>query len=94
MPANERPRKDPTEREFLEYIDEFNVKTNKFAENYTMGHIIDMLQIRYEELQIHWACSAQNPALLPEKLRGSGGREKFRQRAEADHGSKSRDNSR
>lgn len=28
-----------------------------------------MLSIRAEELQISWACSAQNPELLPESVK-------------------------
>jgi len=38
-----------------------------------MGEITDMLLIRMEELQIGWACSAQNPSLLPESLKRARG---------------------
>lgn len=54
-----------------------------------MGQIIDMLQIRYEELQIGWACSAQNPDLLPDSIRHSpskNSKQKFKERAERDFG--------
>jgi hypothetical protein len=50
-----------------------------------MGQIIDILQIRYEEMQISWACSAQNPDLLPDsikKAKKGNGRERLKERAE------------
>lgn len=43
-----------------------------------------MLEQRMEELQISWACSAQNPALLPQKMKSGSGKESFKQRAERD----------
>lgn len=54
-----------------------------------MGNIIDMLQVRYEELQIGWACSAQNPDLLPDSIKKAGrksAKEKLRARAEKHFG--------
>ncbi len=32
-----------------------------------------MIQAREEEIQIGWACSAQNPDLLPEKYKKKSG---------------------
>lgn len=47
----------------LEYIG----KTGINPDPYTLGELLHMLRSREEELQIAWACSAQNPDLLPEK---------------------------
>ena len=69
-----------TEREFLDIIMEFEAKIGP-ADRYTIGQIMDMLAIRYEELQISWACSAQNPELLPKSMKRSSGKAALQQHA-------------
>ena len=69
QPRRTRQRSQPTERDFLNYIMEFVAKIGFYPNQFTMGEVIDMLQIRMEEQQIGWACSAQNPDLLPESVR-------------------------
>lgn len=48
-----------------------------------MGEVIQMLKKLDEIEQIGWACSAQNPDLLPEDLRHAkgGGKQRFREKA-------------
>ncbi len=59
----------PTEQEFLDIILEFVATIGFYPNEFTMGEVIDMLQIRMENQQISWACSAQNPDLLPQRFK-------------------------
>lgn len=69
----------PTEQDFLDMILEFVATIGFYPEQFTIGEVIDMLQMRMENQQIGWACSAQNPDLLPQRMK---------------NGSKKRDNRR
>lgn len=52
---------------------EFTAKSGIVPDEYTLGELLDMIQAREEEVQVGWACSAQDPKLLPEKYRRKSG---------------------
>lgn len=55
--------------ELRQWVLEFTAKSGVNPDPYTLGELLDMIQAREEEIQVGWACSAQNPDLLPEKYR-------------------------
>ena len=69
-----------TEQEFLDILMEFEAKIGP-VDRYSIGQVMDMLAIRYEELQITWACSAQNPDLLPKNMKRNSGKAGLQQHA-------------
>lgn len=64
----EEVREQYLRQSIIEFIGKTGIDPNSLDE-FTLGEILDMIKARDEDAQIAWACSAQNPDLLPESIK-------------------------